>query len=44
MIRGEVILIPQTQIVLDRKLISLWSRGIEGSNGVSSEGVYSGLL
>lgn len=45
MIRGEVILlIPHTQIVLDRKLITLWSRGTVGSNGVSFEGVYSGLL
>lgn len=44
MIRGEVILIPQTPIVLDRNLITLWSRGTVGSNGVSFEGVHSGLL
>lgn len=44
MIRGEVRLIPQTQIVLDRKLILLRGRGTVGSNGVSFEGVYSGLL
>lgn len=44
MIRAEVRLIPRTQIALDRKLISLSGRGTAGSNGVSFEGVYSGLL